>query len=177
MYKELLLGCGSNWAKKIVPIGTSNAWENLITLDNNSDHNPHIVWDMEKLPLPFDDNSFDEIHAYEVLEHIGTQGDYKFFFAQFEDFWRILKPDGLLVGTVPMWNSIWAWGDPSHKRIIQKESFVFLDQNQYKIQVGKTAMSDFRHIYSADYTGILLQETAFDFSFILKAIKPSRKYF
>jgi SAM-dependent methyltransferase len=175
MYKELLLGCGSNWLKKIIHPGTPATWQNLITLDNNNDHNPHVAWDMEKIPLPFEDNFFDEVHAYEVLEHIGNQGDYKFFFAQFEDFWRILKPDGLLIGTVPMWNSVWAWGDPSHKRTIQKESFVFLDQNQYKIQVGKTAMSDFRYIYSADFTGLLLQETSLTFSFILKAIKPSRK--
>lgn len=175
MYKELLLGCGSNWQKKIVLPGTLTTWQNLITLDNNSDHNPDIIWDLEKIPLPFDDNYFDEIHAYEVLEHIGTQGDYKFFFSQFEDFWRILKPNGLLIGTVPMWNSVWAWGDPSHKRIIQKENFVFLDQNQYKIQVGKTAMSDFRYLYNGDFTGLLLQETTFTFSFGLKAIKPSRK--
>lgn len=175
MYRELLLGCGSNWQKKLIQPGTPATWQNLVTLDINADHNPDVVYDMEKLPLPFDDDLFDEIHAYEVLEHIGSQGDYKFFFAQFEDFWRILKPGGLLIGTVPMWNSVWAWGDPSHKRVIQKESFVFLDQEQYKIQVGKTAMSDFRYLYSGDFTGLWFNEEQFNFSFVLQAVKPSRK--
>jgi SAM-dependent methyltransferase len=174
-YKELLLGCGSNWQKKLVHPGTPNEWQNLVTVDVNPDHKPALVWNLEEIPLPFDDNMFDEIHAYEVLEHVGTQGDYKFFFAQFEDFWRILKPNGLLIGTTPMWNSVWAWGDPSHKRVIQKENFVFLDQEQYKIQVGKTPMSDFRYIYSADYTGLWFNEAAVVFSFVLRANKPSRK--
>ena len=56
---------------------------------------------MNKLPLPFDNDTFDEIHAYEVLEHVGKQGDYIFFFAQFSDLYRILKPNGLLVAMSP----------------------------------------------------------------------------
>jgi SAM-dependent methyltransferase len=174
-YSELLLGSGRNGRKKLIHPGTPEVWQNLTTVDINPDHNPDVLYNLEHLPLPFEDNSFDEIHAYEVLEHTGSQGDYKFFFSQFEDLWRILKPQGLLIGTTPMWNSVWAWGDPSHKRVIQKESFIFLDQEQYKIQVGKTAMSDFRYIYSGDFTGLWLNETGGTFSFSLRAVKPSRK--
>ena len=86
--KELLIGCGSNHEKKIVYDGI-NDWSNLITLDYNKDHNPDICWDLLSLPLPFKDQEFDEIHAYEVLEHLGQQGDYKLFFAQFSEFWRL----------------------------------------------------------------------------------------
>jgi hypothetical protein len=46
-YNELLLGCGSSRVKKIVFPGTSNQWKNLITIDNNKDHNPNIVYDLE----------------------------------------------------------------------------------------------------------------------------------
>ena len=169
---EILIGAGSSKIKKI-HINKPN-WSNLITLDINADHNPDIIHNLEDIPLPFLDNSADEIHAYEVLEHTGSQGDYKFFFNQFNDFYRILKPNGLLIGTCPLHNQIWAWGDPSHKRVIQKETFHFLNQTNYTNEIGKTSMSDFRYIYKSDFNLIHYREHKLIFEFILQVIKPSR---
>jgi SAM-dependent methyltransferase len=151
-----------------------SAWNDLVTLDLNAEHHPDVVWNLEHLPLPFADDEFDEIHAYEVLEHTGAQGDHVFFFAQFSELWRILKPGGALVGTCPARDSPWAWGDPSHKRIVQPESFVFLDQSEYAKQVGVTAMSDFRYLYRADFERAHLEVADGTFAFVLKAVKPSR---
>ena len=170
---ELLIGAGSTRDKRIHTKGRER-WNGLVTLDINDDHQPDVVWDLTNFPLPFVDNQFDEIHAYEVLEHTGAQGDYKFFFAQFTEFWRILKPNGILFGTCPHWKSVWAWGDPSHTRVIQKEQFMFLSQQEYKNQIGKTPMSDFRYIYQADFETEMVQETEVHLLFALKAIKPSR---
>lgn len=173
-YNELLIGCGREWTKRLFQ-GDNKEWKNLHTLDINPDHKPDIVWDLTHLPLPYDNDSFDEIHAYEVLEHTGSLGDFKFFFAQFSDFWRILKPGGLLIGTSPHFTSPWAFGDPSHTRTIQKEQFYFLDQNEYTQQVGKTSMTDFRNIYQADFSLIFSkEENGGVFQFVLEAIKPSR---
>ena len=102
-YNELLIGCGGNHRKQLF-IDNKRDWENLVTLDINPDHKPDVVWDLMNIPLPFFDNLFSELHAYEVLEHTGQQGDYQFFFAQFSDFWRILKPNGLLMGSCPQKN-------------------------------------------------------------------------
>jgi SAM-dependent methyltransferase len=172
-YKELLIGAGSNRVKKLA-INGRQEWANLVTLDINADHKPDVVWNLENIPFPFDDNEFSEIHAYEVLEHTGQQGDYVFFFAQFSEFWRILKPGGCLIGTCPSKTSPWAWGDPSHKRIVQPENFVFLDQSEYVKQVGVTPMSDFRYLYNADFTCIHRADDGTIFSFALQAVKPSR---
>jgi predicted SAM-dependent methyltransferase len=133
---------------------------------------PDIVHDLNIIPLPFDDNSFDEIHAYQVLEHCGTQGDYKFFFAQFEDFWRILKPNGFLCASVPAWNGPWAWGDPGHKRVIPYESLIFLDQEEYK-QVGTTSICDYRWCYKGNLERIETRytEDGLNFVFVLRAVK------
>lgn len=168
---ELLLGCGSSRVKKLHQQGRPD-WDGLVTLDLVASHNPDVVHDINN-PLPFPDNSADEIHAYEVLEHCGRQGDYEFFFNQFSDFWRVLKNGGVLLGTVPLPTSVWAWGDPSHTRVIPKESFIFLRQPEYA-QVGKTAMSDFRSIYKADFDIIHLHENGEILEFGLRAIKPAR---
>jgi len=170
MKRELLIGCGSNWEKRMTCDGTQD-WSNLSTLDNNKDHNPNYVIDLSFLPYPLADNLFDEIHAYEVLEHTGAQGDYKFFFRQFEEFWRILKPGGHLLATCPSRHSVWAWGDPSHTRIVQAEQLIFLSQKIYEEQVGKTPMSDFRYMYKADFEIIYASDNKETVEFIIKAIK------
>lgn len=171
---ELIIGCGGKRGKKMHRPGTSEEFTDLHTLDINPDHKPDTVWDLERLPLPFADDTFDEIHAYEVLEHTGRQGDYRFFFAQWSEFWRILKPGGSFFGTVPLQNSRWTWGDPSHTRIITAEQFVFLDQTEYSRQVGVTAMSDFRWLYKADFSIEFTTERSGSLYFALNAVKPSR---
>ena len=81
-YRELLIGSGSKTGKKISVVGHEQ-FTHVTRLDINPDHKPDIVWDLRQHPLPFENDSFDEIHAYEVLEHLAMQGDYKFFFAEF----------------------------------------------------------------------------------------------
>lgn len=168
--KELLLGCGSRTVKEI-SLDKSSAFHNVVRLDVNRDHKPDVVHDLRVHPLPFADNEFDEIHAYEVLEHLANQGDYEFFFNEFTEYARILKPDGFFFGSSPTHNDIWAWGDPSHKRIIQKETFIFLNQSEYDQQVGKTAMSDFRYIYKANFVPVFFDTKGPRFFFGLQVKK------
>jgi predicted SAM-dependent methyltransferase len=170
MKRELLIGCGSNHTKRMASDGTSE-WSNLTTLDYNEDHKPDVSWNLMHLPLPFGEAYFDELHAYEILEHLGQQGDYKLFFAQFSEFWRLLKPNGHFLATCPSRNSVWAYGDPSHTRIMQLEQLVFLSQEEYKKQVGKTPMSDFRNIYKADFETVYQEDDGETIRFVLKAIK------
>lgn len=129
---------------------------------------------------------WDEIHAYEVLEHLGQQGDATSFFAQFSELYRLLKPNGYLCATVPSRFSPWLWGDPSHRRVIVPESLTFLDQEQYKIQIDRriaehqypSNMSDFRDSlgYRADFKLVDQHDNRTTFTFILQAVKPSRRY-
>ncbi|MBV9119289.1 MAG: class I SAM-dependent methyltransferase [Chloroflexi bacterium] len=172
-YRELLIGAGSRREKVLHP-DEHKTWEHLTTLDINADHKPDVIWDLTDLPLPFEDDSFNEMHAYEVLEHIGAQGDYKTFFAQFSEFWRILRPGGLLCGTSPAVGSPWVWGDPGHTRLISSESFVFLDQTEYTRQVGNTPMSDYRFVYQADFSLVFARAETDTFMYVLQAVKPSR---
>jgi SAM-dependent methyltransferase len=171
-YRELLLGAGTRQDKRITWPEVPSTWTNLTTLDIMPSNKPDVLHDLDVLPYPFADNEFDEIHAYEILEHCGKQGDWRFFFAQFAEFYRILKPGGYFAGSSPMWDQVWAWGDPGHTRIISAASLMFLDQQFYADQVGKTACSDYRDFYKADFKVLSINENAgVQFYFVLQSHK------
>lgn len=179
--RTLILGAGHRqirWLPLVNgALNPSDEWpdRDVTTLDNNARCKPDVLWDLESgVELPWAANTFDEIHAYEVLEHTGSQGDANFFFWQFTDFWRILKPNGHLYGSVPHHESPWALGDPSHKRVIPDVTFVFLDQQEYVKQCDgpeRTPMSDFRDIYSGDFVREGLYRHAESLFFDLRARK------
>jgi len=144
----------------------------LTTLDIDPNCGADIEWDLERHPYPFADNDFDEVHAYHILEHLGRQGDWRGFLADFAELWRILKPNGRLIGLSP--HGAWEWGDPGHTRLVSRESLTFLSQREYDEQVGKTPMTDYRHFYRADFDPIVVQDAEDQLAFILAAVKPSR---
>lgn len=168
---QLLLGCGSTRDKRLGLADGPQSFDDLVTCDINPAHSPDVIWDLNVTPWPWADDTFEEVHAYEILEHLGRQGDAASFFAHFTECWRILEPGGLLCVTTPAPGSPWLWGDPSHTRAIFPESLVFLQQAEYERQVGVTPMSDFRDIYSADFEVVYAEVANEGFAFILKAVK------
>jgi SAM-dependent methyltransferase len=172
---ELLIGCGNSRRKKLTLDDNWN-WSELVTMDHDPNCGADVVHDLEEMPWPFADDTFDEIHAYCVLEHLGRQGDYRSFFAHFAEIYRVLKPGGHLYAICPSRTDKWAWGDPSHTRMIQPESLVFLSQAQYAEQVGKTPMTDFRWLWKGDFQAVCVDDDGADFKFALMAHKPAREF-
>ena len=174
MKRQLLLGCGASREKLFNP---QEPWGDLETVDIVRDHQPNWLWDLNRRPLPMADNAYDELHAYDVLEHLGQQGDYSFFFHEFSEYHRILKPNGFFCGIVPAWNSFWAWSDPGHTRVINEGTLSFLSQDHYKC-VGSSPSTDYRSIYKADfrlhqyeYRGRKEDPNEKAFYFVLQAVK------
>lgn len=130
-----------------------------------------MLWDLREIPWrPLESNFYDEVHAYEVIEHVtGKQGDEEQFFNFFNEVYRILKPDGALFATVPAGK--WTWADPGHGRVITFDTLAFLSQTEYEHQVGRTPMTDYRSIYTGDFKCIWINETEVQFQFVLQAIK------
>jgi len=184
MISELVLGSGPKPQKFIfTPNSKSATFENPTTVDINPSHYPDVVWDLNNLPWPFEDNSFDEIHAYNVLEHLGQQGDYKSFFAHFDEMHRILKPGGYIAGISVDFDTVHLWADPGHTRAITRLMLQnFLSREQYELQAGKTAMTDYRFCYKGDFEYMPLEgdvigdreHHADSFAFLLKVFKPIR---
>lgn len=165
---ELLIGCGNSRKKQLALPELGEEWRDVVTLDMDPACNPDVTWDLNHMPLPFEDGTFEEIHAYEVLEHFGQQGDWKAFFDHFTEFHRLLKPGGRFFGVVPTWDSPWTWGDPGHTRVINAGTLSFLQQAVYDEDIGDTAMTDYRSYYKVDFEVEGMQETNERFCFVLK---------
>jgi SAM-dependent methyltransferase len=170
---ELLIGCGNSRVKKL-RFNPDDDWTDLTTMDHDPNCGADVIHDLDVHPWPFEDDSFDEVHAYCVLEHLGQQGDYRKFFADFAEIYRVLKPGGILAAHCPSWQSEWAWADPSHTRIISPGSLVFLDRAEYQRQIGKTAMTDFRWLWKGDFEPVHIDDNGDRFTFGLRAHKPVR---
>ena len=170
---ELLLGCGFSRQKLLGQNGHALQFQDLITLDHNPKCMPDLNCNLDEggishwfvqeftdngrrcldeSAIKIKDNFFAEVHAYEVLEHLGGLGDAESFFNCFSNIHRILIPGGFLFATVPSRHSPWAWGDPSHRRLIQQESLVFLDQDRVAQNRKRgTQMSDFSDLWNLDF--------------------------
>lgn len=168
---DLLLGCGNSRDRLLSGPDGRKEWQDLVTMDQDPNCGADIVHDLDATPWPFDSGEFDEVHAYEVLEHFGQQGDWRAFFRHFGEIWRVLKPGGLLIATVPDWRSEWAWGDPSHTRVITPGTLLFLSQKEYSQRVGRGPMTDFRHTWTGDFDILGSRADGNAHAFILQAVK------
>jgi SAM-dependent methyltransferase len=107
--KKLNLGCGSD----IRP--------GFVNLDVAALPGVDVVHDLGTLPYPFPDNTFDEVVAFNILEHLPNT------IGVLEEIWRITRPGGVLHLRVPYWNSLDGITDPTHVRWFNQYTFQFFD--------------------------------------------------
>lgn len=77
-----------------------------------------VAHDLNLLPWPWADNSFDCIVARAVLEHLNID-----LVASLNECWRILRPGGALHLKVPYWRSDRSYSDVTHRWFCNLESF------------------------------------------------------
>jgi SAM-dependent methyltransferase len=87
-----------------------------------------IVHDINLYPWPWADNSFEEVIAYDLLEHLDN------FMEAIEEIHRILLPGGILKLSVPYWNSCVRYIDPTHKTGFHEDTFKFFDPSSHYCQ-------------------------------------------
>lgn len=78
-----------------------------------------VVANFFELIYPFADNTFDEIHLVDVIEHLPNT------IKTMEEIHRIARPDAKIFIRVVNWNSIYTAMDPTHVKAFTEESFDF----------------------------------------------------
>lgn len=148
MQRSLLIGCGRNHIKQVQYGGKAEWAGKLTTMDINPNIGADIVFDMDDVAvrggsLPFPDETFDELAMFNCAEHWGRQGDFRGWFHECGEYWRILKQGGLMSILVPIGKD--ALADPGHTRFFQQNWFNFLAQAFYELnEVKATCFTDYR---------------------------------
>lgn len=154
---SLLLGCGHDRRKKVYHPPHSEWVQPLVTLDFSPLVKADFVHDLEDFPWPFKDEEFNEIGAFDVLEHFGRQGDWRRWFKDMGEIHRILKPNGTFHCLVPVGRD--ALADPGHTRFIHRNHFVFLNQQQYDLNLkAGNPMTDYRWYWKLNFEIEYLEE-------------------
>lgn len=126
---------------------------------------PHveIVHDINH-PFPFNSNSFDEVLALDVVEHVDD------ILNLVEEIYRILKPNGIFELRTSLWLNPNSWRDITHKQKFTKASFdVFDKSTNYGKTYGFYTNCNFE-ILKRKYVG---RFPCIDVYIVMKALKPN----
>jgi SAM-dependent methyltransferase len=102
---KLNLGCGDCIHK------------DYVNIDKVKLHGVDLIWDLEKTPLPFKDDSVSEIRVEHVLEHIQN------YMGLMNDIHRVSKPNGIINVLAPYYKYEGSYRDPTHVRFFTEHSF------------------------------------------------------
>jgi len=108
--KRLNLGCGKDIRK---------GWINLDFIKNDG---VDVIHDLNEYPLPFEDNTFDEVIAINLMEHLDKPANFV------KELWRISKPNAKVEIETPHFSSAVAWQDITHVRPFSLLTMVHYDE-------------------------------------------------
>lgn len=113
---------------------------NWFGIDYRPLHGIDLVQDLEKQPWPIPSESFNTAILSHVAEHINpAKGGFLSFM---NEIYRILKPEGELILSVPYATSPGMFRDPSHCNFLNEETFSYFDPHDNLYNGG------LYHIYS-----------------------------
>lgn len=111
---KLNLGCGMD------------VLEGYVNIDRVKLEGINIIHDLNSFPYPFEDNTFEEIRARSIFEHLDNLQEV------LEELWRISKSGTIIDIWVPHFASLGAFVDPTHKRFFTYYSFDYYCEDAKK---------------------------------------------
>ena len=129
---SLDLGCGQNPQNRFA----ANEVYGLDLVEDKSKKIFRCRLGFEK--IPFDDNSFDYLTAYDLIEHIPRYSDSENTNTPFIQFmnecYRVLKKDGIFLSMTPIYPYLGAFQDPTHNNILTVDTFrLYFSDNKVDI--------------------------------------------
>ena len=116
--KILNIGCGTGGTIKVLEqFGTVENVDVSVDAIKLMKKAGYSVTKVDGIKLPYKNNSFDIVGAFDVLEHIDNDVD------ALKEWQRVLKPGGKVVLTVPAYSWLWSEHDTSlhhHRRHTRK---------------------------------------------------------
>jgi len=130
LFLPALLDCeryslkGWNCAMQVLDIGCGkNKRLGAIGMDRIALTGVDVVHDLDVFPYPFADNTFDEIYATHVIEHVDS------IVRAMEEIHRLAKPNGKVVVVTPHYSDFQSWNDPTHKWHLTTYSFRYFRED------------------------------------------------
>jgi predicted SAM-dependent methyltransferase len=121
-------------------------YEGYLNVDSDPSVNPDFLVDLEKDPLPFEDNSITDVKAYHIFEHIGPN-----FFNFLKELYRVCKNNAIIDVHVPHHRHDYFVGDPSHVRPITIEMMNRFSKKYNDTEKTDTGSTQFAYVLDIDF--------------------------
>ncbi|MBL8679333.1 MAG: methyltransferase domain-containing protein [Myxococcales bacterium] len=92
-----------------------------VGIDKNPRSHADIIHDLDVRPWPIEDDSFDEVRALDVLEHVDD------FIGCVEEMHRVCRDGATIRVRMPFISSVDYFTDPTHKRAGTARTFDYFD--------------------------------------------------
>lgn len=106
--------------------------EDCVNVDMTARTHPDVVHDLNAIPWPFEDNQFEEVLAYDVVEHLDSMLSFM------SETHRVCRPGATVKITTPHFSSANSFVDPTHTRHLSVRSFdYFTGDNEWGFYLDK----------------------------------------
>ena len=103
----------------------ANKWPGAVGLDISSDTDADVVHDLNEVPYPFEDDSFDQVLMQDVLEHVRDP------IRVMDELHRLCRPGGRIQLRTPHFSSMLAYSDPTHTHYFSAEAIRTLAEPRF----------------------------------------------